>query len=277
MTAKDKTPAKDGALKSAASAEADEAPLDGRPLVLLRHARDLTQEELARRSGVSTRTLSRVENGDTLLDPAVKEEVARGLGLPGFVFDDVAQFLAYLDRMAGKGGWWNAGRWRGTPVSDLPTDEIAEDPARTAQWQRYLEDTLLADAAGRSVREIVLRVLARLPDPPLRGRVTPPGGATRGDVLPTAGGLLGCASMSSGGSQPRFSRITVDPQQMDGVPCIRGLRIPVATVVGMVADGMVADEILDAYPDLQPEDVREALQYAAEAVRERTLPLADAG
>lgn len=83
--------------------------------------------------------------------------------------------------------------------------------------------------------------------------------------------------MSSGGSQPRFSRITVDPRQMDGVPCVRGLRIPVATVVGMVADGMSEDEILEAHPDLQREDVREALRYAAEAVRERTLPLAGAG
>jgi uncharacterized protein (DUF433 family) len=61
---------------------------------------------------------------------------------------------------------------------------------------------------------------------------------------------------------------------MGGVPCIRGLRIPVATVVGMVADGMDTDEILAAYPDLERDDVREALRYAAEAVRERELPLA---
>lgn len=71
----------------------------------------------------------------------------------------------------------------------------------------------------------------------------------------------------------RFSRITVDPNQMGGVPCIRGLRIPVATVVGMVAEGMSETEILQAYPDLQAEDIREALRYAAEAVRERELPL----
>ncbi len=70
-----------------------------------------------------------------------------------------------------------------------------------------------------------------------------------------------------------FQRITVNPEQMGGVPCIRGLRIPVATVVGMVADGMTADEILRAYPDLEREDIREALRYAAEAVRERGLPL----
>lgn len=60
---------------------------------------------------------------------------------------------------------------------------------------------------------------------------------------------------------------------MGGVPCIRGLRIPVATVVGMVADGMTDAEILDAFPDLEPEDLREALRFAAEAVRERELPL----
>ena len=71
-----------------------------------------------------------------------------------------------------------------------------------------------------------------------------------------------------------FQRITVNARQMGGVPCIRGLRIPVATVVGMVADGMTTQEILAAYPDLEEPDIREALQYAAEAVRERELPLA---
>ena len=71
----------------------------------------------------------------------------------------------------------------------------------------------------------------------------------------------------------RFERITINPQQMGGVPCIRGLRIPVATVVDMVANRMSEDEILEAFPDLQPEDLREALLFAAEAVRERELPL----
>ena len=71
-----------------------------------------------------------------------------------------------------------------------------------------------------------------------------------------------------------FRRITVDARQLAGVPCIRGLRIPVATIVGMVADGMTTAEILDAYPDLQDEDVREALRFAADALRERELPLA---
>ena len=71
-----------------------------------------------------------------------------------------------------------------------------------------------------------------------------------------------------------FTRITIDARQLAGLPCIRGLRIPVAMVVGMVADGMTTREILDAYPDLQDDDIREALRFAAEAVRERELPLA---
>jgi uncharacterized protein (DUF433 family) len=60
---------------------------------------------------------------------------------------------------------------------------------------------------------------------------------------------------------------------MDGVPCIRGLRIPVATILEMIADGMSEAEVLRAYPDLEPEDIREAPRYAAEAVGEQELPL----
>ena len=71
----------------------------------------------------------------------------------------------------------------------------------------------------------------------------------------------------------KFARITVNHAQMNGVPCIRGLRIPVATIVAMVADRMTEAEILQAYPDLVADDIQEALQYAAEAVRERELPL----
>ena len=63
-----------------------------------------------------------------------------------------------------------------------------------------------------------------------------------------------------------FQRITVNPEQMGGVPCLRGLRIPVATVVGMVADGMSIEEILKAYPDLEPEDIKAALAFAARRV-----------
>ena len=71
----------------------------------------------------------------------------------------------------------------------------------------------------------------------------------------------------------KYSRITVNPNQMGGMPCIRGLRIPVATVVGMVADGMTSREIIEAYPDLEEKDIQEALRFAAEAVTERELPL----
>jgi uncharacterized protein (DUF433 family) len=70
-----------------------------------------------------------------------------------------------------------------------------------------------------------------------------------------------------------YQRISTDPAQMAGQPCIRGLRIPVATILAMLADGMGADEILDAYPDLEAADIREALHYAVEALRERGLPL----
>jgi uncharacterized protein (DUF433 family) len=70
-----------------------------------------------------------------------------------------------------------------------------------------------------------------------------------------------------------FDRITVDPGTMGGAPTIRGLRIPVATVVSMIADGMTVAEVCADLPDLEGEDVAEALRYAAETVRERQLPL----
>jgi len=71
-----------------------------------------------------------------------------------------------------------------------------------------------------------------------------------------------------------FKRITTNPRQMGGVPCLRGLRIPVATVIALVAEGQTTEGILALYPDLEADDVREALLFAAEAVRERALPLA---
>lgn len=70
-------------------------------------------------------------------------------------------------------------------------------------------------------------------------------------------------------------RITSDPDVTSGMPTIRGLRIPVATVVAMVADGMSASEIVDDLPDLTLGDVSEALHDAAEAVCERQLPLSN--
>ncbi len=70
-----------------------------------------------------------------------------------------------------------------------------------------------------------------------------------------------------------FERITVDPAKMRGMPCIRGLRIPVATVLGQLAAGRTVDEILADFPDLEAADIPAALEYAAAAVQERELPL----
>ncbi len=69
-----------------------------------------------------------------------------------------------------------------------------------------------------------------------------------------------------------FTRITVNPKRMR-VSCIRNLRIPVATVVDMLADGMSEAEILGAYPEFEADDIKEALGFAAEAARGRELPL----
>jgi uncharacterized protein (DUF433 family) len=65
-----------------------------------------------------------------------------------------------------------------------------------------------------------------------------------------------------------FRRITVDPKQMGGLPCIRGLRIPVARVVSMIAEGISHEQILADYPDLEEEDIREALIAFPELSRE---------
>lgn len=64
-----------------------------------------------------------------------------------------------------------------------------------------------------------------------------------------------------------WTRITFDPKQLGGVACIRGLRIPVATVARCVASGMKNDEILRAYPDLEAEDIIEALNHSAKMDR----------
>lgn len=73
-----------------------------------------------------------------------------------------------------------------------------------------------------------------------------------------------------------FERISIDHRVMAGAPCIAGTRIPVATVVGMVAEGMTVEEILTDYPQLEEADVREALRFAAAAVDERSMPLRSA-
>jgi len=77
----------------------------------------------------------------------------------------------------------------------------------------------------------------------------------------------------SGPEMTNFERITVDPAQMDGVPCVRHLRIPVATVLRLLAGGLTEREILAEYPDLETEDIRECLRFAASSVMERELPL----
>jgi len=74
-----------------------------------------------------------------------------------------------------------------------------------------------------------------------------------------------------------YDRILVDHTVMGGVPCVRSTRIPVATVVGMVAEGMAIEEILREFPQLIPDDVAESLRYAAAAVDERELPLRPTG
>lgn len=70
-----------------------------------------------------------------------------------------------------------------------------------------------------------------------------------------------------------YARITINPAQMRGVPCIRGLRIPVAAVIGQLAAGRSPAEVLAEFPDLESEDITAALEYAAAAVQERELPL----
>jgi uncharacterized protein (DUF433 family) len=69
-----------------------------------------------------------------------------------------------------------------------------------------------------------------------------------------------------------FDRITFDPQIMGGRACIRGMRIPVSVIVGQIAHGAATEEVLADYPDLEPEDIRQALQYAAWLAQEQVHP-----
>jgi uncharacterized protein (DUF433 family) len=71
-----------------------------------------------------------------------------------------------------------------------------------------------------------------------------------------------------------FSRITRDPEVMGGKPCIRGMRVTVGTIVGLIAAGHSTTKILQAYPYLEAQDVSEALAYAAWRVEEIEVPLA---
>ena len=71
----------------------------------------------------------------------------------------------------------------------------------------------------------------------------------------------------------RYPRITIDPQKMGGVPCVRDLRMPVATVLAMMAEGYNTNDILKDHPELQKEDITEVLRYAAEFLRFREIPV----
>jgi len=79
--------------------------------------------------------------------------------------------------------------------------------------------------------------------------------------------------MIQGAPMKNLARITVDPAQMGGVPCVRHLRIPVATVLRLLAGGLTEGDILSEYPDLQAEDIRECLRFAAASAMEREMPL----
>lgn len=73
-----------------------------------------------------------------------------------------------------------------------------------------------------------------------------------------------------------LTRISLDPNVMGGRPCIRGLRVTVGTIIGLLASGISSDEILKLYPYLQQEDIMEALAYAAWRSEEIDVPIATA-
>ena len=73
-----------------------------------------------------------------------------------------------------------------------------------------------------------------------------------------------------------MGRVLIDHTIMGGVPCIRGTRIPVATILGFLGEGVTTDEVLDMYPQLVIDDITACLRYAADAVDQRTLPLTEA-
>ncbi len=68
-----------------------------------------------------------------------------------------------------------------------------------------------------------------------------------------------------------MDRITTDPEVMGGQPCIRGMRIPVSLIIRLVASGKTVKDILDDYPELEEDDVKQALEYAAWVVSEKVL------
>ena len=72
----------------------------------------------------------------------------------------------------------------------------------------------------------------------------------------------------------QLNRITCDPQVMGGKPCIRRMRVTVGTIVGLIASGQTIEDVLEAYPYLEREDIFEALSYAAWRAEEIEIPLA---
>jgi uncharacterized protein (DUF433 family) len=74
----------------------------------------------------------------------------------------------------------------------------------------------------------------------------------------------------------KFQRITIDPEKCLGKPCLRGLRIPVASILRYLSAGMTVEELLAEFPELEPEDISEALGFAAEAMEERFIPVEEA-
>ena len=73
-----------------------------------------------------------------------------------------------------------------------------------------------------------------------------------------------------------FDRITLDPEKCFGKPCIRGMRMPVASVLSHLSSGMTVEEVLQEWPELEREDILQALGYAASAMEERVIPLEEA-
>jgi len=71
----------------------------------------------------------------------------------------------------------------------------------------------------------------------------------------------------------KLERITIDPEVMGGQPCVRGLRIPVSLIIKLIASGKKIAELLEDYPELEEEDIKRSLEYAAWTVSERILPL----
>jgi uncharacterized protein (DUF433 family) len=74
-----------------------------------------------------------------------------------------------------------------------------------------------------------------------------------------------------------FTRITIDPAICTGKPCIRGLRFPVARLLGLLASGEIRERILNAYPYLESDDINETLRYAASLAEDETIDLLPAG